>query len=208
MKGNNTFIKTINKTLDNTINLNFKNLKGHNIIFIVDMVNGFAKYGNLFSSNIKSLIKPIKGLLAKVNTNETKVIAFNDAHNEHSPEFHTFPSHCLENTSESQLVAELQSNNIKIIKKNSTNGFFAFDFKPNLQWDNIIIVGCCTDICVYQFAVSCKTWFNQHNKEVNVIVPMSMTNTYDEKEHSATILNQYAWYSMIKNGITVVKDIV
>lgn len=81
------------------------------------MVNGFAKRGNLFSSNINSLIKPIKRLLAKVNTSETKVIAFNDAHNEHSPEFHTFPSHCLENTSESQLVAELQSNNIKIIKK-------------------------------------------------------------------------------------------
>lgn len=132
MKGNNTFIKTINKTLANTINLNFKNLKGHNIIFIVDMVNGFAKHGNLFSSNINSLINPIKGLLAKANINETKVIAFNDAHNDHSPEFHTFPSHCLENTSESQLVAELQSNNIKIIKKNSTNGFFAFDFKPNL----------------------------------------------------------------------------
>lgn len=208
MKDNNAFIEMINETLDKTINLQINNLKGHNIIFIVDMVNGFAKKGNLFSPNINSLIKPIKNLLTKVISSETKVIAFNDAHNEHSPEFHTYPHHCLENTVESQLVDELQSNNIKIIKKNSTNGFFAFDFKPNLQWDNIIIVGCCTDICVYQFALSCKTWFNQHNKEVNVIVPMAMTHTYDEKEHPANILNQYAWYSMIKNGISVVNDII
>ncbi|MBP1525359.1 MAG: cysteine hydrolase [Spiroplasma ixodetis] len=208
MKNNDSFIEIINKTLDKTVNLNFKTLKGHNIIFIVDMVNGFAKKGNLFSSNINSIIKPIKNLLAKVNTNETKVIAFNDAHNEHSPEFHTFPSHCLENTIESELVEELKFDNIKIIKKNSTNGFFAFDFKPNLQWDNIIIVGCCTDICIYQFAISCKTWFNQHNKEVNVIVPMTMTNTYDQPEHPVHILNQYAWYSMLKNGITIVKDVI
>lgn len=208
MKDNNIFTEIMKKALDRTVNLNYKDLKGHNIIFIVDMVNGFAKQGNLFSVNIRSIIKPIKNLLTKINTIETKVIAFNDTHNEHSPEFDTFPSHCLENTVESQLVAELQFNNIKIIKKNSTNGFFAFDFKPNLQWDNIIIIGCCTDICVYQLAISCKTWFNQHNKKVNVIVPMTMTNTYDETEHPADILNQYAWYSMLKNGISVVKDII
>lgn len=207
MIDNNSFFEIIEKTLANTNNLNFKDLKGHNIVFVVDMVNGFAKQGNLFSPNIASIIAPIKNLLTKVKTNETKIIAFNDAHNEHSPEFHTFPSHCLEDTIESQLVEELQSNNIKVIKKNSTNGFFAFDFKPNLQWDNIIIIGCCTDICIYQLAISCKTWFNQHNKEVNVVVPMTMTNTYDSQEHPANILNQYAWYSMLKNGINVVKDI-
>ncbi|WP_338980530.1 hypothetical protein [Spiroplasma endosymbiont of Lasioglossum malachurum] len=60
MKNNDSFIEIINKTLDKTVNLNFKTLKGHNIIFIVDMVNGFAKKGNLFSPNINSIIKPIK----------------------------------------------------------------------------------------------------------------------------------------------------
>lgn len=198
----------MDRTLENTKNIKLKDLKGHNIIFIVDMVNGFAKTGVLSSPNINNIIKPIKQLLAQAQVNKTKVIAFNDAHNEHSPEFSTFPSHCLENTVEAQLVDELQFYDIKIIKKNSTNGFFAFDFKPNLQWDNIIVVGCCTDICVYQLAVSCKTWFNQHNKVVNVIVPMTMTNTFEHDEHPAHLLNQYSWYLMIKNGINVVKDII
>lgn len=209
MNQNNTtmFINTITTELNETKKINFKDLKGHNIIFMVDMVNGFAKKGNLFSPNIKNLISTIKQLLTMAENNNTKIIAFNDAHNEHSPEFNTFPKHCLETTNESQLVDELKTFNMKIIKKNSTNGFFAFDFKPNLQWDNIIIVGCCTDICIYQLAVSCKTWFNQHNKKVNVIVPMNMSHTYDDKKHPAPIFNQCAWYSMIKNGINVVKDI-
>lgn len=201
------FAGFIDKTLEKTKNIKLKDLKGHNIIFIVDMVNGFAKKGNLSSPNIYSIIKPIKQLLEKAQVNKIQVIAFNDSHNEHSPEFDIFPSHCLEETEESHLVTELQFPDIKIIKKNSTNGFFAFDFKPNLQWDNIIIVGCCTDICVYQLAVSCKTWFNQHNKEVNVVVPMTMSHTFDNDEHPAHVLNKYSWYSMIKNGINVVKDV-
>ncbi len=31
--------------------------------------------------------------------------------------------------------------------------------------DNIIIVGDCTDICIYQFAITLKSYFNQHNIE-------------------------------------------
>jgi len=201
------FFDFIKESLSKIETLKFTDLTEHTIIFVVDMVNGFTKKGNLVSTNIYALIKPIKTLLNTAISHNTKIIAFNDAHNEHSPEFAAYGQHCLEEDIESQLVTELAFPAIKIINKNSTNGFFAFNFKPNLQWNNIIIVGCCTDICIYQLALSCKTWFNQHNKEVNVIVPMNMTDTFDNDEHPATLMNEWAWYSMLKNGIKIVKDI-
>ena len=51
----------------------------------------------------------------------------------------------------------------EIIEKNSTNGFFAMDIADYAYLDNFIVVGCCTDICVYQFVLALKTYFNQNN---------------------------------------------
>lgn len=206
---NNKFIENINDNLNNQQEvLELKSLAGHhNIVFIIDMLNGFCKKGNLASPEIAKIINPIANLTKKAIQNKIKIIAFNDNHNEFSPEFESYPQHCLEDSIESQLVSELNFPEVKIIKKNSTNGFFAFDFKPNLQWDNIIVVGCCTDICIYQFALSSKAWFNQHNKPVNIFVPTAMTTTFDNEQHPSEIINQIAWHSMLTNGIKIVKDI-
>lgn len=201
---NKKMIDTLNQ---NDSNLSLKDLKGNSVIFVIDMTNGFCKNGNLASPLINEIIMPIKELLKKAIENKIEIIALTDAHNEKSPEFKTYPIHCLENTIESQLVQELQFSEIKIIKKNSTNGFFVLDTTKEWLWDNIIIVGCCTDICIYQFALSCKTWSNQQNKNVNVIVPKSLTSTFDTLDHPSAIINNLAWYSMLKNGIKIIKNI-
>ena len=183
-------------------------LKGHSIIFIVDMVKGFCQEGQLSTPAVNNIVQPIKKLAQKAIANNIKLIAFNDAHNEHSPEFQVYPPHCLENTSEAEMVDDLNFFELKIIKKNSTNGFFAFDFKPNLQWDIIIIVGCCTDICVYQLAISCQTWFNQHNKIVNIYVPKKLVATFDNEAHPKELINAFSFFTLIKNGVKVVEDII
>lgn len=196
----------INENINNltTIKLNQLNDK-RTIIFIIDMVNGFINNGNLASDNIKNIIKPIQDLVSNALKQKIKIIALNDAHNGKSPEFDTYLSHCLKDSAESQLITQLNDFNIKIINKNCTNGFFAADFKPNIEWENIIVVGCCTDICINQFALSCKTWFNEQNKRINIYVPINMTDTFDSPNHPAKIINNWFWYFMLQNGINIIK---
>ncbi|HHI5797845.1 TPA: isochorismatase family protein [Clostridioides difficile] len=121
----------------------------------------------------------------------------------------SYPVHCLENDVESELVDELKSiENLQIFPKNSTNGFFALENLDFDNIDNIIIVGDCTDICIYQFAITLKSYFNQHNIEKNIVVPMNLVDTYDiPNVHPAEILNLVFFNSMIQNGVNVLKEI-
>ena len=98
--------------------------------------------------------------------------------------------------------------NIKIVKKNSTNGFFALDSLNFDDTDNIIIVGDCTDICIYQLAITLKSYFNQNNINKDIIVPINLVDTYNiDNVHPAELLNIVFLNSMIQNGIKVVKEI-
>lgn len=198
----------IDASINNLATIKLKQLNNKKtIIFIIDMVNGFINNGNLASNNIKSIIKPIQTLISNAIKQKIKIIALNDAHNEHSPEFDTYLRHCIKDSDEAQLITQLNSLNIKIINKNCTNGFFATGFEPNIEWENIIVVGCCTDICINQFALSCKTWFNEKNKKINIYVPTNMTNTFDTPNHPAKIINNWFWYFMLQNGINIIKEI-
>lgn len=178
-------------------------------LFIIDVNNGFAKQGSLYSPRVESLIKPIEIFTKKISNKLNKVIAFTDSHTTKSIELLSYPVHCLENDVESELVDELKSiENLQVLPKNSTNGFFALE---NLDFDgidNIIIVGDCTDICIYQFAITLKSYFNQHNIEKNIVVPMNLVDTYDiPNVHPAEILNLVFFNSMLQNGINVLKEI-
>ena len=179
-------------------------------LFIVDMNNGFAKEGDLSSPRVEKIINPIadfgKALSSKINT----IVAFTDTHDKNSVELKSYPSHCLRGDKESQVVQELLSiENMNILEKNSTNGFFVLDMEKYKNLDNFIVVGCCTDICVYQFVLTLKTYFNQNNLDKNIIVPISLVETYDIYEvHSGDMLNTIFLNSMIQNGINVVKEII
>ncbi len=180
------------------------------VLFIVDMNNGFAKQGSLYSPRIENLIKPIENFAKHICPKLNRIIAFTDSHTESSIELLNYPIHCLEDSIESDIVDELKDiPNLEIIQKNSTNGFFALN-KINFEnIDNIIIVGDCTDICIYQFAITLKSYFNQNNLRKNIIVPINLVDTYDiPNVHNAELLNIVFLNSMIQNGINVVKEIL
>ena len=180
------------------------------VLFIVDMNNGFAKQGSLYSPRIENLIKPIENFAKHICPKLNRIIAFTDSHTESSIELLNYPIHCLEDNIESDIVDELKDiPNLEIVQKNSTNGFFALD-KINFEnIDNIIIVGDCTDICIYQFAITLKSYFNQNNLRKNIIVPINLVDTYDiPNVHNAELLNIVFLNSMIQNGINVVKEIL
>lgn len=206
-------LEEMKKFLEERPDLDIKELNSkETVLVIVDMINGFCKEGNLSSPRIKALIPETERILRLCKENEIKAIAFADSHSEDSPEFSSYPSHCVRGTWESEVVDELKEvAELKIINKNSTNGFLEDEFqdwlKNNPQIKNFIIVGDCTDICVEQFANTLKAYFNMKNIKARVIVPISAVETYDLGYHYAELLNIVALMIMAGNGVEIVKTV-
>lgn len=181
-------------------------------LIIVDMINGFVREGALKSPRAESLIPEIVRLSKACDEFQIPKLAFADCHTTKSPEFDSYPQHCVEGTSESEIVDEIkEAGGYTLIPKNSTNGFLEEEFqkwlKQNQHINTFIITGVCTDICVQQFSITLKTWFNTMNKKSRVIVPINMVDTYDLGIHDADLINVMALYNMSINGVEVVSDI-
>ncbi|MDE5884842.1 MAG: cysteine hydrolase [Oscillospiraceae bacterium] len=202
-------IDMINQVFD----FNNYNLKKENtVLVIVDMVNGFLTQGALASPRCANIIPQVRKLLILTLENQIPVLAFADSHRPDSPEFRSFPVHCLAHTPESELEVSLQkiceSGSFQKIEKNSTNGFFAPDFQkylwihPELQ--NFIVCGVCTDICVMQFALTLQAWANQNQKNLNIFIPVNAVATYDAPGHDAESLQKTALEIMQQAGIHLI----
>ncbi len=209
----NNLLNDLNILKNNLDKLPIKNISDLDLkkteLFIVDINNGFARKGSLYSPRIENLINPIVEFTKSISKDIKNVVAFTDYHTSDSIELLSYPIHCIENTVECEIVDELKSiENLKIINKNSTNGFFALNNINFENTDNIIIVGDCTDICIYQLAITLKSYFNQYNINKNIIVPINLVDTYHtDNIHPAELLNIVFFNSMIQNGIEVVKCI-
>jgi len=175
------------------------------LLAIVDINNGFARGGALYSDRVEKLVAPIEEFAKYMIRKDAEVVAFTDCHLEESPEFSCYPIHCLRGTEESEIIDELKELNIRVIEKNSTNGFLeeAFNIESNIE--NVIIVGDCTDICIYQFAISVRADFNRKNQGKRVIVPMNYVDTFHAPFHNGDFMNAVFLSSMMDNGIEVVK---
>lgn len=181
-------------------------------LIIVDMVNGFAKEGALYSPKVEALIADITELSKKCDEMGITKLAFADHHTNASPEFTSYPPHCLSDTIECQIVDEIKDvGNYLLIPKNSTNGFLEPEFQKWLlehkKIVNFIIVGDCTDICISQLAITLKTWFNRQDKSSRIIVPINAVNTYDLGTHQAELMQIMALYNMIGNGVEIVSKL-
>lgn len=181
-------------------------------IVVVDMINGFTREGLLKSHRIEELINPMVELLKAAKEKGIQTLVFADSHPENSPEFATFPPHCLEGTNESEVVDEIKEvGNYRLIAKNSTNGFLEEEFqvwlKENPQVKNFIVIGDCTDICIMQFATTLKTYFNKKNAPARIVVPTGLVETYELEEHNADLMNVMALYMMKMNDLEIVSQV-
>ena len=181
-------------------------------MIVVDVVNGFIREGAMASPLVEDIIPEVAKLMDKCNKAEIPVVAFADCHKEDCSEFATFPPHCIENTSESELVDELKKvGGYFLMKKNSTNGFHEKIFKQcliqNPTTNTFIVVGDCTDICVMQFCLTLKTWYTQQNRNIDIYIPVNAVETYDAPGHDADFMNIAAYKLMKDSGIRFVKEI-
>jgi nicotinamidase-related amidase len=185
------------------------------VLFIVDMNNGFSKEGALYSKRVEAIIPQVVHAAELFEKSGLPIIATTDRHKEDSVEFRSYPIHCLENTVETEMVDELKKfgDKIKVIPKNSTNSFLEIDVKEIIDeliekgFEKWVITGCCTDICILQFALTLRTYFNTRNITGEIIVPISAVETYDAPWHNADAMNLFSLYNMKLNGIKIVENL-
>ncbi len=181
------------------------------VIFVVDMIEGFVHEGALHDEAIHAATMHIESLIRDA---EQRVIFIADSHPPKTREFISYPSHCVIGTKESEVIQELQPYVQELMRKNSTNTFTCPDFQLFLKerlknYRDIVITGCCTDICILQFALCLNAWLNEHNKtEQRIIIPLSCVDTYHiEGVHDAVSCNEFSIRNMEANGICIVSKL-
>ena len=70
----------------------------------------------------------------------------------------------------------------------------------------VVIVGCCTDICIQNFAIALRNFFDELNMDVEIIVPKNAVETFHIPEvHDREENNKRAYTVMENTGIKLVK---
>ena len=183
------------------------------ILYVVDMVNGFVKEGIMHDKYIAHTIDEQVKLIKKLKKENQAVAFIKEAHEEECVEFKTFPKHCVIGTSEAELVDEIKEyeEDSLVYKKNCTSAIFSpgliEDINKMKNLKEVIVCGCCTDICVINFVVPLKNYFNKINKDIKIFVVESATETYDAPNHNREEYNEMAYKLIMQTGIEVVKDI-
>ncbi len=208
-KGLNDIVGFIN---DNIKEVKYSDLKSdETLLVIVDMVKGFTSIGNLCSEEIADIINPVLNIYNQSMKNGYEIIAFRDKHTERSVELTFRVEHCISST-ETDLIDGLDNVN-RVFDKNSTNGFVTDQYMKYIdenkyRYKNIIVVGDCTDICISQYVLTLKAYFNERDIQSRIIIPLCAVDTYDFSIHNRDLLNVFSLYQFIENDIEVVKTIL
>jgi nicotinamidase-related amidase len=179
-----------------------------NLLVIIDMVNGFINFGNLADKNINKITNNIVLLIKDSLKNKDDIIAFKDTHSNNDKEFKIYPIHCVKGSEECELIKELKifENRMKIIEKDTTNGFNTKEFSDFIKehiYDNIIVCGCCTDICIKNFCESMVNYLKINNLKTKVIVYEKSVSTFDSESHNSIKMQNDAINDMKQNNIII-----
>lgn len=199
---------------------------GRVALFSVDMINGFCHEGLLSSPRVKGIIPAVVTAFKDAYAIGVRnFVLAQDCHTPASVEFADFPPHCQLGTSEANTIPELAelpfADLYTTVSKNSLNAFLGTELSKWLDehhdLSTAIIVGNCTDLCVYQLAMHLKLSANAANNRLRVIVPANAVQTYDTsletaKEigalpHDGDVMHLLFLYHMRLNGIEIVREI-
>lgn len=179
------------------------------MLVVVDMVNGFINEGALSDKKINKITPNIVKLIEKAKKDGDLIVAFKDCHSVHDEEFKVFPPHCIKGSSESELIPELKiyEEDMVIIEKNTTNGFITKEFKKiiqNMEFDEVLVTGCCTDICVSGFVNSYLEYIKNTSCDTKIIVDSESCYTFNGEGHDALIMHNKAIDEMKSNGAEII----
>lgn len=176
------------------------------LIVMVDMINGFAKFGPLSSPYVDAMIPQTERFIDAAIARDIPIVSYRDAHPDNTAEFNFFPPHCLDGSDESALVPELERPELIDIKKNSTNGFLAKNplsvVADPSSITSVIVIGCVTDICIRDFATTMNKYFQEINQKADVVLIENLVDTFDiEGSHDRQSEHLLALYQMSQAGI-------
>ncbi len=192
----------------------------------VDMLNGFCYEGKLSSSRAAACVKPIVDLFQRAYGKGVRnFVLIQEWHNKGAEEFEAYGSHCVQGTHEAETIPELTAlpfaRSFVVVRKNSLHTIVGTSMD---QWlenhpgvDTFVVVGVCSDLCVYDMVIDLKLRANAQDMRRRVIVPANAVNTYDlpvavagqvdALPHDAELLHPLFLYMMTLNKIEVVKEL-
>ncbi len=189
--------------------LNNKNDK-ENLVVVIDMVNGFVKEGALAAPTIQRIVPRIKEILEENEKDENGLnVIVRDTHPKDAIEFKTYGEHCIEGTKEVELIDELKpyAKNAIDFTKNSTNFMLANGVIPFLEkcykLKRIAFVGCLSEVCVKNAAITARNYFDQVNRDVEVGVYADAIDTFNAPGHDADEVTLRALADMEANGVKI-----
>lgn len=193
--------------MNNKPTLLSKTLSGtHNMLVVVDMVKGFCVSGALADPRMAEIAPTILHYTELLPSAQKVIVR--DCHAEQSAELKYFPPHCI--GKESERIPLFKHLDGIEVKKNSTNAFVPLvEACGNLlEYDNILVTGVCTDICVLQLALSLRAYISERNGKGNVVVFTDAVETYDSPTHNADLYNMTALKLMEQSGVLLFKTLL
>lgn len=181
-------------------------------VFVIDMNNGFCEEGALADKGIKRIVPEIIQIIRNNMENNGALFIVNDKHTKDSVELKRYPEHC-HTEEESRTIKELkiyEEYADALFYKNSTCALFAPNVMPTLismtNLKRVVIVGCCTDICIKNFAIALRNFFDEINCDVEVVVYKDAVETFDNDLHKREECNEVAFQDMENSGIKLVRS--
>ena len=195
-------------------------------IICMDMINGFCHFGALSSPRVHSIIEPVVALIQLTHAaGVPHFILTQDTHEPDAVEFGQFPSHCVRGTLEAETIPEIRSlpffDQMVLFEKNSIQSGLHTGLNDWLvahpQVNTFILVGDCTDLCIYQLAMHLRLDANACQLQRQVMVPADCSQTYDTSvplaaqigalPHDGDLLHSIFLYHMALNGVEVVASL-
>jgi nicotinamidase-related amidase len=192
-----------------------------------DLIKGFCCVGPLASPRIKNIIPAVVRIFEQ--THDLGVRHFlltEDTHDPDAVEFSAYPPHAVAGSEESETIDELMalpfSDDFVFFPKNSTSATVGTDLidwlETHPQVTTFIIVGDCTDICVYQLAIDLRVRANVlGQEEARIIIPANAVQTFDTPvdvaeeigamPHDGDLLHTIFLYHMALNGVEVAGEL-
>ena len=195
-------------------------------VFVVDMINGFCHEGPLAGKRVKGLIAPVQAAIERCHSLGVRHFLLpQDTHNPDALEFGQFGPHCVAGQDESDTVPELAglpaAAAYTVVEKNSLHPAYGTGLA---QWLGqhpevrcFLVIGDCTDLCVYQTAMYLRLSANAVQRDCQVVVPENCVQTYDlpveiaqeigAMPHDGDLLHLVFLFHMALNGVHIVKAV-
>lgn len=132
------------------------------ILLVVDMQNDFID-GALGSNEAQSIVNNVINKIENYEKNKEMIIFTKDTHNENYLQTmegkHLPVKHCIIGTIGHEIPEKILRGHNIIFEKNTFGSTQLIDYLKTQVFDEIEIIGLCTDICVISNALLIKAYF-------------------------------------------------